>query len=267
MASVFFVHVMRTGGSTFKTVLQEHFGPSHVYPDTATDLDLASVAETTQNPFGHPIESQAALDSYISIDRLLRVPPERRAEVRAYVGHFPFVVTELMGIDLTTVTLLRDPVERTISQLRTAKARRVRFADASLEEIYEDGFEFPFFIHNHQCKVFAMERGDPLESVLDVIDIDDRRLAVAMANLDEGGRGRPAGPVPGVPRGDRATARVAAGAATRHQRERRRAGDQPGVPEADLRGQRRRHRALSPRVRPGQPALSPTDSDVRSGRP
>ena len=184
LGAVFFVHVMRTGGSTFKTVLQEQFGPSHVYPDVATDLDLGSVAETTQNPFGHPIESQAALDSYISIDRLLRVPPERRQEVRAYVGHFPFVVTELMGIDLTTVTLLRDPVDRTISQLRTAKARRVRFADASLEEIYEDGFEYPFFIHNHQTKVFAMERTDRLESVLDVIDIDDRRLAVAKANLD-----------------------------------------------------------------------------------
>src|SRR4051812_9633554 len=185
MPSVFFVHVMRTGGSTFKTVLQEHYGPSHVYPDVAIDLDLASVAETTQNPFGHPIRDQAALDSYISIDRLLRVPPDRRAEGQAYVGHFPFVVTELMGIDPTTVTLLRDPGERTISQLRTAKARRVRFAEASLEEIYEDGFEFPFFIHNHQAKVFAMERGDALESVLDVIDVDDRRLAVAKANLEK----------------------------------------------------------------------------------
>ena len=185
MAPVFFIHVMRTGGSTFKTVLQERFGPSHVYPDTATDLDLASVAETTQNPFGHPIRSQAALDSYISIDRLLAVPPERRAELQAYVGHFPFVVTELMDIDLVTVTLLRDPVERTISQLRTAKARRVRFADASLEEIYEDGFEFPFFIHDHQSKVFAMQADDRLESILDVVDIDERRLALARANLEK----------------------------------------------------------------------------------
>ncbi len=185
MASVFFIHVMRTGGSTFKELLQAQLGATHVYPDVQTDLDLASVAATTHNPFGHPIETQAALDSYISIDRLLHIPPRRRAEVRAYVGHFPYVVTELMGIDLVTVTLVRDPIERTISQLRTAKARRARFADASLEEIYEDGFEFPFFIHDHQCKVFAMEPGDRLESVLDVIDIDERRLAVAVANLEK----------------------------------------------------------------------------------
>ncbi|MGZ4784087.1 MAG: hypothetical protein ACXV5S_00320 [Acidimicrobiales bacterium] len=179
------MHVMRTGGSTFRGLLQQQFGRAHVYPDTRTDLDLPAVAESTHNPFGHRIEDQAALDSYISIDRLLRVPDERRAEVRAYVGHFPFVVTELMGIDLVIVSLLREPVERTISQLRTAQVRRQKFADASLEEIYEDGFEFPFFVHNHQAKVFAMEPGDRLESVLDVVDIDERRLAVAKANLEK----------------------------------------------------------------------------------
>ena len=120
-----------------------------------------------------------------------------------------------MGIDLMTVTLLRDPIERTISQLRTAKARRVRFADASLEEIYEDGFEFPFFIHDHQTKVFAMEPGDRLESVLDVIDVDDRRLAVAVANLEKVDVVGAAGPVPGVPGRDRAAVRLAAPAAAR----------------------------------------------------
>jgi hypothetical protein len=32
-------------------------------------------------------------------------------------------------------------------------------------------------------KVFAMTRDDPLESVLDVIEIDDERLRIAKANL------------------------------------------------------------------------------------
>jgi hypothetical protein len=181
----FFVHVMRTGGSTFRTHLQQVFGARRVYPDTSVDLDLPAVEESTHNPFGHPIEDQAALDSYISVDKLRRIPVARRAEIRAYVGHFPFVVTELLDLELTTITLLREPVDRTLSQLRIAKQRRRQFADASLEEIYEDGFEFPFFIHNHQAKVFSMEVGDRLESVLDVIDVDERRLAVATANLEK----------------------------------------------------------------------------------
>ncbi len=42
----------------------------------------------------------------------------RRDEIRVVTGHFPLCVTELLDADFATFTVLRDPVERTLSYLR-----------------------------------------------------------------------------------------------------------------------------------------------------
>jgi len=181
---LFFVHIMRTAGTTFRMHLREQYGSSAVYPDFDRDLDPEQSVASTQNPQGHAPRMQAVLDTYISVKQLRSLPAARTREVRAYAGHFPYVASQLLGFPVTTVTLLREPVARTISYLRATKQRRARLADHTLEQIYDDGWIFPMYVHNHQAKVLSMEPGDRLESVLDVIDVDDRRLAVAMDNLD-----------------------------------------------------------------------------------
>jgi hypothetical protein len=100
-----------------------------------------------------------------------------------YVGHFPYVARSFVGRDTITFTLLRDPVERTISVLRHCKRYHEHQRHLSLDEIYDDAFVFPLYIHNHQAKMFAMTLDDRLESHLDVIDVDERRLDIAKANL------------------------------------------------------------------------------------
>ena len=130
----FFVHIMKTAGTT----LRQH---------TRTELP-------------GPGLSSAALDDmyegYISIQTLLNLPEQRKAKVVAYGGHYPYIVTELMGMDLITLTLLRDPVDRTVSFLKQCKRMNDQHRDLPLEEIYEDGFFFPTLVHNHQTKVFSM---------------------------------------------------------------------------------------------------------------
>jgi hypothetical protein len=83
-----------------------------------------------------------------------------------------------------TLTILRDPIERTISYHKHCKRYHDQHRTLSLEEIYEDPFTFPALIRNHQAKLFAMTPDDEPESYLDVIEIDDRRLEVAKANLE-----------------------------------------------------------------------------------
>lgn len=160
----FFVHVMKTGGATFRQHVYANFRPGEVYPSKRFDGDM------------HQANTR--------IDYLLSLPPERRARIRAYTGHFPYVVTELMGEPFVTLTILRDPVDRTISYLKHCKRYHDQHRDLALEEIYEDPFFFPCFIHNHQTKVFSMHAGDPLESLMDVIEIDDARLALAQERLE-----------------------------------------------------------------------------------
>ena len=42
----------------------------------------------------------------------------RRDEIQVVTGHFPLCTTELLDADFTVITVLRDPVERTLSYLR-----------------------------------------------------------------------------------------------------------------------------------------------------
>ena len=113
--------------------------------------------------------------------------------MRGYMGHYPYVASQLLGVEPVTFTIVRDPVERTISYLKHCKRYHDQHRELSLEEIYGDPFYFPCFIHNHETKIFAMTDEDRLESYMDVIDIDDRRLAIAKENLATGRHPGPPG--------------------------------------------------------------------------
>jgi hypothetical protein len=160
----FFVKVMKTGGGTFLQHVLANFERDQVYPYKPLDRDIY-VAN-----FG--------------IDYLTGLPPNRRARIRVYTGHFPFVAAQLLETELVTITILRDPVERTISYLKHCKRYHEQHRSLSLEEIYEDPFFFSTLIRDHQAKLFAMTRDDNPKSYLDVIDVDDRRLEIAKANLE-----------------------------------------------------------------------------------
>jgi hypothetical protein len=154
---------MKTGGATFRSHIYRNFAEGEVYP----------------------VPRQDDMQRAWLVDYVLSLPPERTARFRAYTGHFPFVVTELLGFELVRITMLRDPVERTISYLKHCKRYHEQHRDLALEEIYEDPFYFSCFVHNHQAKLFSMTRDDRLESYMDIIDVDDRRLEIAKANLEK----------------------------------------------------------------------------------
>jgi hypothetical protein len=161
----FFLHVMKTGGKSFRQHIKANFAPEEQYP---------------------PPEKATVPDSYMLIDELRAFPAERHRAVRAYAGHFPFVATTLVGREVITMTLLRDPVERTVSFLRHCKRLEERHHDHSLEEIYEDPWMFHLLIHNHQLKLFALTADDRLESHMDLVDFDDpARIRTAYANLEQ----------------------------------------------------------------------------------
>ena len=119
------------------------------------------------------------------LEYLLSLSPERRAPLLGYMGHYPYVASQLIDAEPVTFTLVRDPVERTISYLKHCKRYHEQHRDLTLEEIYHDEFHFRCFIENHQAKIFSITAADHVESYMDVIDIDDRRLALAKTNLEQ----------------------------------------------------------------------------------
>jgi hypothetical protein len=161
----FMIRVMKTATTTLVRHAVDNFGRRGVYPVGGIDLTPGDI------------------DPAMSIPYLLNLPEERLAEIRVFIGHFPLIAYEMLGIECVTVTLLRDPIARIISHV--VQAQRIPlYKDHSFEAIYEDPLLFPFFLHNHQAKYFCMRPGDRLSGIMDPIEIDDDRLALAKANLE-----------------------------------------------------------------------------------
>src|SRR5262249_37578035 len=99
-ATYLFLHLMKTGGTSFNAHLADIFGADRIPPPPRTDDD------------GPPDWIR-----YGSLSSLTDLPPARRAEIRVHRGHYPHLVTDLVEPD-RTLTVLREPVERSISVLR-----------------------------------------------------------------------------------------------------------------------------------------------------
>lgn len=162
----FFIHVMKTAGATLRRQILANFDRAEVYPFFLKGVDPDLKA------------------SNFELARLTALSREDRERVRVFTGHFPFVAVELLRMELTTITILRDPVERTLSYLRHCQHYHDVHRGLSLEEIYEDPFFHPSFIKNHQAKLFAFAAADRPESYMDALEIDAHRLELAKANLE-----------------------------------------------------------------------------------
>jgi len=111
----FFVHIMKTGGAALRRGLMNHFGDAAVYPTKGLD-------------------GTDPMTLYLSIDHLRERLDARGDQIRVITGHFPLRTAELIDGRVTTLTLLREPVERILSYVRQR-----RFAQRKpLEDIYDD---------------------------------------------------------------------------------------------------------------------------------
>jgi hypothetical protein len=161
----FFIHVMKTAGTALARELKREFGHDAVYPQRGLDWQSAN-----------------DIEAYVSVPRLRNLSAERRATVKVYTGHFPYMARDVIGPDVVAFTLLREPVDRTVSVLKHFK-RIERYQDRPLEEIYEELQVYRFFIENHQTKVFSLVAEDNAPAINCAIVTDDVRYARALDNL------------------------------------------------------------------------------------
>jgi hypothetical protein len=160
----FFVHVQKTGGTSLFMRLSQVFTDAEVYPNRS-DGDLFSGAPQ----FSVPLLTNRWVD--------------RGHEIRLVFGHFPLCTTELLGGGFTTLTVLREPVERTLSYLRHFRAMTPEASDKSLEEIYEDPVRFRRLVHNHMVKMFALRPSEMTFGMMTPIKFTPAHLARAKEQL------------------------------------------------------------------------------------
>jgi hypothetical protein len=160
----FFVHMQKTGGTALHVRLKACFDERSRYPNP-TDGDM--FRDLPQ----------------VSVPRLLERWAKRRDEIRLVFGHFPLCTAQLLGAEFVTLTLLREPVERTLSYLRHHRALTPDDRERSLEAIYEDEFRFHGFVHNHMVKMLALRADEMTDGMLTRVEFTNEHLDRAEAQL------------------------------------------------------------------------------------
>jgi hypothetical protein len=165
----FVVHLQKTAGTSLRDRFRATFAQPAIYPNASDGPDKRL--------------------SVISLKHLLERWRVRRAEIRLVAGHFPLSTIELLDADFVTLSILRPPVERTLSYLQHQRKLNHDDRASSLEAIYDDPFRFNALIRNHMVRMFSigaaeMAAGDGV--LTDVADSTERleRAKAAVASLD-----------------------------------------------------------------------------------
>jgi len=123
------------------------------------------------------------LDAAADIDHLRRCFGTHRSQIRVVVGHFPRCIDEVLGVPLTTFTILRNPVDRTLSFLRRRKLREEN-RDRPIEDLYADPYLLHGWIHNFMVKALTMTVPEMQRGVASMVPYDEGRLERAKHVLE-----------------------------------------------------------------------------------
>ena len=160
----FVVHIQKTAGTSLRDRFRNHFPTEAIYPNGSDGKALVAV---------------------ISVQRLLESWAERGDQIRLIAGHFPLSTVELIDAPFTTLTVLRDPVQRTLSYLRHQRSVVPEDRATPLEQIYDDPFRFDGLIHNHMTRMYSLsvEEMREADGALARVPYTPERLELAKEGL------------------------------------------------------------------------------------
>ena len=135
----FFIHVMKTGGTSFTEILDLNFAEDERHPNPGVAQSFFE-----------------GMESYMHVPKLISSVNDSNGRIRMVSAHVPYAVGSLLEGDYETLTVLRDPVERTISYLKHCRRYHIEHKGLALEDIYADAWFQASFIQNYQTKIFSM---------------------------------------------------------------------------------------------------------------
>lgn len=151
-----FVHLMKTAGTTFRTSFGRLFPTDEVWPP----LDRRDGGADAP-------DASSVTMMYSSLTPLAELVARRPTHLSFIAGHFPFSAGDLVqplteagpavpARELVRLTLLREPVARTVSFLAHTRRHEPQLRDRPLEAVYEDPWLFDRFVRDHQTRVLSM---------------------------------------------------------------------------------------------------------------
>lgn len=114
---VFFVHIPKTAGTSFRMMLNESFSEHEIFPNL-NDIKIHD-------------------GLYPPIEKVYSLPAERLTQLKLINGHYPLSMVDLWKLPLKLVTFFREPNARIISHINHLKKNDKKCRELSKEEIYE----------------------------------------------------------------------------------------------------------------------------------
>lgn len=107
---IVFIHIPKTGGTTFHSVLHRNFPPPSIYPDLSLDFPTPT-------------------------DYNRQFQPEIAKNYRLIMGHYDYRISERLAehTDIISISFLRQPIERVISLHRYWKRNNNRWSQPIFE--------------------------------------------------------------------------------------------------------------------------------------
>ena len=142
-----FIHVMKTGGTSFTDVLSANFKDYQQYPETCLMPDSGFMRR---------------MEAYMYLPQLVADVNTLDGQLSMVRAHVPYAVRALLKQNFRVLTILRNPIDRTLSYLKHARKYHPENSDMDLEQIYEDSWLNASFIRNYQTKIFSMSTEEAL---------------------------------------------------------------------------------------------------------
>jgi hypothetical protein len=182
---IFFVHVMKTAGTSLVNQLKRHYPPERQYPGSS--------------------EFATEYGKKSSVTPLLEASKDEVDAIELFTPHVPAVAVSATSFDGFSCTVLREPVSRSVSHLaqlvRVYERHNGRQVDP--RRIWEHDGARTALLSNHQLRVFGLGRGEEGDwtstialrlFLAEIIDnptlrvdplvMDERRLEFAMQTLE-----------------------------------------------------------------------------------
>lgn len=167
-SGVFFIHIMKTAGTSFRRMLTENLNELLIYPN---DQDLR------QNKNGF----------YPNLDQVIKqMQCGNLRDFEILCGHFPFFLGELIFKKPRYIVFLREPVARTISMIEHRKSKSPAYRELSYEAILEEEGFVKNQLENYQTKVFAFKNiGECSRNTNMPLEITVENFRLALNRLDK----------------------------------------------------------------------------------
>lgn len=154
---LFFIHIMKTAGTSFRVMLEDALGPEAVYPST---VDLAALPHGWYPPAADVVRNLASIHPH-----------------RVLVGHYSAAMLDVLPRGYRGITFLRDPLRRSLSKLRFASVVH----GISPRSLMEDEQFIVGSIQDYQSRVLATRE---LDANAWQGAVDDAMLGDAIGRLD-----------------------------------------------------------------------------------